>query len=193
MKKIATKTLERKKQRRNNLIISIILILVISLSVFGIVANSFSSTNSSEFTEYQGYKFYSQGDFWALDMGDFSFVFKYLPSELDNISVEINELNLVTNYGGNPLYFSSENSYSTYEIYQNLNQIVSKTQLACLTEEDCQEDLPIKTCEDNFIILKKSETNKIIQQDNCVFIEGTEEDLAKLTDLFLYKIFGIKE
>lgn len=193
MRKIATKESEKKKQKRNNFIISLVLIVVISLSVFGIVANSFDSPGSSEKLDYNGFEFVSQGNSWILEIEEFSFVFSYPPGELDNLSVEVSELEFVPSYTSKPLYISSENSYARYEIYQNLNPLVSRIQSACMTEENCPEEFPIKSCEDNFIIIKQAENNKIFQEEGCVFIEGNYDDLLKMTDLFLYKILGIKE
>ena len=195
MRKILTKKDQLKKQKRNTLIISLILIVVISLSVFGIVANSFGSSEDSKDVTYQGYPFYSSGSFYILEQGDFQFIFANNPNDLENISFESTELNLLPEYVQQVLYLYSEDSTSTYQIYQNLDSFLTRVQLACLQEdeESCQEDLPIKNCTDNFIVIKQSDTNKIIQQEKCVFIEGTPEDLVKLTDIFLLKILGIKQ
>ena len=65
-------------------------------------------------------------------------------------------------------------------------------QSACLSEEKCEGDFPIKTCSDNFIIIQENKTKEIKQTENCVYIGGEKEELVKLTDEFLYKIIGIK-
>ena len=66
-------------------------------------------------------------------------------------------------------------------------------QLACLEGEECANDeLPIKTCEDNFIIIRESDVTEVVQEDNCVFIRGEAEELAKITDAFLLKIIGVQ-
>lgn len=193
MKKLRTAAEEKKRQRRNNLIISIILIFVISASTFGIVVNSFNSNSNLNTVNYNGYKFIQQGNYWALNLGNVNFTFRYNPYELENISLEKSNLSLVDSYVQKPLYFNSQDYYSTSEIYTNLVQFTSRFQEACYNETNCPGELPIKTCEDNFIIIKQSNIKRISQQGNCVFIEGNPQDLQKLTDLFLYKIFGIQE
>ena len=67
-------------------------------------------------------------------------------------------------------------------------------QRACPEDVICEsgEDLPVKTCSDNFIIIKESNTSSIRQENNCVFIEGQKEELTALADQFLFKTFGIR-
>jgi hypothetical protein len=57
---------------------------------------------------------------------------------------------------------------------------------------DCEETLPIKTCEDNFIIIKENNFTNIIQEDNCVFIQGPSENLTMVSDEFLFHILGVR-
>ncbi|MFH1359362.1 MAG: hypothetical protein ABIH37_05730 [archaeon] len=194
MRKISTRKDEIKKQKRNTLIISIILIVVISASVFGIVANSFGSSEEPKEVNYQGYSFFSSGNYWILKQGDFQFVFLNNPNELENLTFESNNLNLLPSYAQKVLYIYSEEPTASYQVYQNLDMFTERIQQACLEQdqEDCPENNPIKTCTDNFVIIKESNLSKILQQENCVFIEGKKEDLIKLTDIFLLKIFGIK-
>ena len=195
MRKISTRKDEIKKQKRNTLIISIILIVVISASVFGIVANSFGESEESKEVFYRGYTFFPSGSFWALNQGDFQFIFSNNPEELDNLTFESNDLNLLPAYAQKVLYLYSEDPGSSYQIYQNLDRFTVRFQQACLQEdqEKCLEEVPFKNCTDNFIIVRKSNSSKILQQDNCVFIEGKSEDLIKLTDVFLLKILGIRD
>jgi len=74
-------------------------------------------------------------------------------------------------------------------------------QSACLDEEAdifnltsaCETNSPIKNCADNFIIIRESNETKIMQNENCVFIQGKKENLIKITDEFLFNVFGIRE
>ena len=59
--------------------------------------------------------------------------------------------------------------------------------------ENCEEDYPIKTCDDNFIIIKENNNTGIIQSESCVFIQGQQENLTMITDEFLFKVFGITQ
>ena len=141
---------------------------------------------------YNEQEFIEENGFWITEIRDLVFSFRYNPNEVENIGAD---LNLLNGYVGKPLYISSENVESSNEIYRNLfdqNSIVQRMQLACLEGEECEnEELPIKTCQDNFILIQEAETTRIRQEDNCVFIEGKIGDLIKITDGFLLNIIGL--
>ncbi len=189
MRRITSKASEIKKQKKNQLIIGIILIIVMFGSVFGVIVNSFGKKENSNEVEYNGFEFVNENGYWKLGIGGYSFVFRNNPYEVEEIETEINYLN---SYSGKPLYISSEFSEATTEIYYNLEQIVLRTQNACLEGEKCEGDYPVKTCEDNFIIIEEKNESNIIQDNNCVFIQGSEEDIIKVCDEFLFHIFGIR-
>ncbi len=188
MRKISSKAEQEKKQKRNSLIVGIILIGVLFFSVFGIFTTSFGSDNSENQAEYNGYTFIKQNELWYTSVGKFNFVFHYLPTN----TTEINEeLKFLDNYLNKPLYVQSEDYNSRAEIYTNFQNIAERIQPACLDEENCGGEYPVKTCEDNFIIIQEGEFN-VTQQNNCVFIKGEKEELLKITEGTLYKIMGVK-
>ncbi len=189
MRKITSKYREEKKKKRNGLIIGLALMGLMLLSILGY---SFQGKDDSvKKVNYNGFKFTEQNGYWFTNIENFQFVFRYNPKQTEKIGSGLNPLD---NYSGKPLYIYSKNDEAELEIYRNLfyqNQIILRMQSACLEGEDCIDDLPIKTCEDNFIIIKEGDEDKITQKDNCVFIEG-EQDLTKLTDEFLFEIIGIQ-
>jgi len=200
MRKIASRKDKEKKQRLNQFIIGGVLIFIMFFSVLGYSLQGDEDNSQTEVNKvnYNGFEFVSQNGFWVLELGNFQFVFQNNPEQTElnesvNISSEINPLNY---YSGKPLYIFSENDDTKLEIYRNLypdfNSIVQRMQDACPEDEECTEDVPVKTCEDNFIIIRESEDNKIIQKDNCIFIEGKNENLVKITDEYLFKVLGIK-
>jgi hypothetical protein len=91
-----------------------------------------------------------------------------------------------------PLYLQTESDEAGVEIYVNMAWIAERVTPACLSGTKCAENVPIKTCNDNLIIIQESEINTVRQENNCVYIEGKKEDLVKLTDEFLFRILGIK-
>jgi len=193
MRKLTSKQDEEKKQKRNNLILGIILIVVMLFSTLGYGFLGRPDENSSDNSNkviYKGYEFLAQNGFWVLNYQGTDFVFKYNPEEVTSIYSNINNLN---SYFQKPLYIYSEDVSSETEIYVNLNNVVLRIQKACIEGSICpDENLPIKTCDDNFIIIKESDVTDITQQNNCVFIEGKMENLLKLTDEFLFKILEIE-
>ncbi len=193
MRKIISKYKEDKKKKRNGLIVGIILIGIMFLGIF---SYAFGRGNNEEDNtkkiDYGGFEFVEQNGYWFTNIGNSQFVFRYNPEQVERI---YSKLNLLDNYYGKTLYISSENSEAELEIYRNLlypNQIVQRIQSACLEEEECEGDLVKKTCEDNFIIIKENNVSEIIQEENCVFIKGEQENLTKITDEFLFKIIGIR-
>ncbi len=188
MKRLKSKGSEAKKQKRNQVIIGVILIIVMFGSVFAVIVGSFGNKENSK-VDYNSFEFFKQSNFWILEIGDFDFIFKYNPNEIQEIETEVKFLN---NYYGKPLYISSENSEATYEIASNLEQVTLRMQNACLDEEDCEDDLPLKTCDDNFIIIEEKNETNILQDNNCVFIQGPQENLTMISDEFLFHILGVR-
>lgn len=191
MRKITSKYKEDKKKRRNGMIIGLILVGVMLFSVLGYAFRGEGDNNVGKI-DYNGFEFIEQNGFWFTDIENLQFSFRYNPQQVEEINSELKYLN---NYYGKPLYISSENSEAELEIYRNLfyqTQIVQRMQSACLDEKECDENLPVKTCVDNFIIIKKNNISGIIQEKNCVFIQGREENLTQITDEFLFKILGIR-
>jgi len=193
MRKIISKAKEGRKKKMKQFAVSGILIVILFLSVFGYSSIKDSQGDNEKIT-YNGIEFTKESGLWNAEIGNSIFYFKYNPQEIEMIDSQLNSLN---NYYGKPLYIYSENSEAETEIYRNLfyyNQIVQRVQDACLEEDKakCGENVPIKNCENNFIIIKESNNTGITQQENCVFIEGNE-DLIKITDEFLFKMMGISQ
>lgn len=191
MRKIISKEDKRKKKKRNQLIIGIILVVVMFFSVLGSSVNR-EGDDKTEKIKYNGIDFTKESGLWNAKISNLQFSFVYNPQETGKINSSLNKLE---DYAGKPLYIYSENRETLTEIYRNLfyqNLIAQRVQEACIWEEKCEGDFPIKTCSDNFIIIKESENSQIYQQENCVFIEGKKEDLVRLADSFLFKIIGVQ-
>ncbi len=191
MRKLGSKRKEAKKQKRKQLIVGIVLASILFVSIFGYsFGRGGGSENEEKKITYNGYEFLEQNGFWFTEIGNFEFSFRYNPNETEQID---SSLNFLESYYEKPLYISSEDIESSSEIYRNLEQIIQRMQLACLEGEECVDDKhPIKTCEDNFIIITESNTTEVVQEDNCVFISGEAENLTKITDGFLLKIIGVQ-
>lgn len=187
MRKIVSKHAEGKKTRRNQLIVGLVLIFIMFFSVVGYSFTGKTVENSGKIN-YNGYEFAEQNGFWVLNIGNL-FFFKYNPEQVEKSYALVNPL---SNYYQKPLYISSENQEAEREIYVNLRQVALRIQSACLEGEECRgENLPVKTCRDNFIIIREDNSSYINQDENCVFIQAPQENLTKLTDEFLFKTLGI--
>lgn len=193
MRKLVSKEEEARKQKRNQTILVVFLAFVLIASTIGFaiqsgVGDTSSDQISGNEAEYNGFKFVSQNGLWVLG----NYVFKYTPQQVPDIGSG-SEIKLKANYQGKPAYVYSEEEGAEAEIVVNLGQIAQRVQKACPENTTCKEkDLPAKTCNDNFIIIKEGNTNSITQNNNCVFIEGKKEDLAALADQFLFKILEVR-
>lgn len=221
MKKIISKKQRERKERKNQMVLGIILVLlmVLSLGGYALMSGSNNDKTKNQIIKYNQIEFIENSGNWYFNLYGSKFETRYNPKELENMSLTIfnnfNNLNssnpkgsdfniTLLNYQNKPLYFSgdSENFINCfYEINKNINPFILRQQLACLENETCSKDLPIKNCkQDNIIIIKNFEnynpkTNlnftEIYQRDNCVFIITNDENLMKSCDLFLFKILGI--
>ena len=190
MRRIVSKEEGAKKKKRNQVILGVFLALIMVLSTIGFAIQGGLGTapvGSENELEYNGFKFVNQNGFWVLG----NFVFRNNPQEVEDIGPET-EIKPASNYQGKPAYIYSEDSDAEAEIYVNLGQLAQRVQRACPVGTTCADDLPVKTCDDNFIIIKESNISSISQENNCVFIEGKKEDLTALADQFLFKILGVR-
>lgn len=183
MRKLVSKHEKEKSKRRNQIILGVILVFVMVVSTLGFGFGG--RGGSSNKITYNGVEFVEQNSLWTAG----NFVFKYNPNQVSDIGFI---MKTIYDYQGLPLYIYSEHPEAELEIYTNLNQIAQRVQRACIEGEECIGDLPMKTCSDNFIIIKENINNSITQEDNCIYIIGAEEELVKLADQFLFKILGIR-
>ncbi len=191
MRRITTRSQEAKQKRTKQFIVGGVLIVIMFFSVLGYAFRGSGDEDDDQKINYNGFEFVRQNNFWFLELGDFQFAFKYNPKQVEQVSSQVNFLNT---YSRKPLYVFTESQEAGEEIYRNFNpqynNIVQRMQNACF--EECEEDVPIKTCEDNFIIIEESEIVEIIQNQSCVFIRGPLENLTMITDEFLFKIIGVE-
>jgi hypothetical protein len=190
MKKIVSKYKRKKSDRRKQIIVSVILIGILFVSTVGFAfQGSDTSSDEQESIESNGIEFIEQSGYWVAEINQAVFIFRYNPEQIQETNPS---LNLLDNYYNKVLYLNSNTSEAELELFANMGQFVTRIQRACLEGEEClYEDVPIKTCEDNFIIIEQAEEKEIIPNQNCVYIRGPEQELTQLTDEFLFNIFNI--
>ena len=193
MRRLVSKEEEARKKKRNQIIVGVVLVGVMILSSIsfalqgGLGGNTGQENTSGNEIEYNGFKFANQNGLWVLG----NYVFRYLPGEVDDINNVSSEIKPISNYQGKPAYIYSEDEDAEIDVVVNLGPVAQRLQKACPEATNCSSDLPVKTCDNNFIIIKEDTENSITQENNCVFIKGQKEDLAKLIDAFLFKALGI--
>lgn len=190
IRKIISKEESERKRKRNQLVVGFILVGVMILGTLGYAfeSNNINTSTSTNKISYNGFEFVNQNDYWTTKIGESEFIFKYNPEQINQTKGNFNNLD---KYSQKPLYIYSENEMASFEIIKNIRPFVQRVQKACFEEKNCGDNLPLKTCDNNFIIIKENENQSIRQEKNCVFIEGKKEELTQLSDEFLFKILGI--
>ncbi len=194
MRKLTSKKEMERKSKRNQYLLGIALVVIMFGSVFGVIVGSFNSETKKEKIIYNGYEFIEQNNYYLLTLGEVDFYFAEDPNEIFLLEKEVSLTKTLSSLIGQPIYISSIDYSPSREIYQNIAPYAERIQFACLEDEICEdENFPIKTCEDNLIIIKEAEQNKIYEKNNCIFVEGKKEDLTKLTDELLFNLIGLNQ
>jgi hypothetical protein len=189
MRRLVSKEIEEKRNKKKQLIVSVILISVMLFGTLGFAVNFSSEDRTERRINYLGYEFTFEDSYWITNVEGVDYAFLNNPNDLEEIEGEVN---LVESYFQKPLYFVSEQNEAFFQIYRNLERIAIRTGFACIEENSCEGNLPLKSCEDNIIIISESNSTRIEQQESCVFIEGNEENLTQIAEVFLLKAIGIR-
>ena len=203
LKKIETQTNKETKQKRLNIIIGII---IVALMVFSTVGYALLENNSSSSeNKYGDYKFTQTTDGWQVTLKSFNnknLVTNYLPGEVLNFSGTGSEL---YHYDGKTIYVvvsSQQDIQLSLEILKNMQDRVARIQFACSYDNEnlafCQErNLPLKDCSDatSSMPIIKIDSNSTVSSynfdQNCLILKGQGSDFIKMSDNFLFKMFGI--
>ena len=192
MEKIITKEKKTRKERRNKIILGIFLV---SIMVLGTAGYAFFSGSGEEIEkeEYAGIEFVlKENGLWNFEIQNFQFATTFTPKDTENISTFI--FKTANDYYKKPLFFVGQ-GIARQELERNLVNFVSWSQDACLENyesEECMEDAPTKTCEDNIIIIKEAEKIEINEEENCVFILSPVDEQTRVADALLFKVLGLK-
>ncbi|MDO8516497.1 MAG: hypothetical protein Q7S33_00065 [Nanoarchaeota archaeon] len=190
IRKIKTQEEIDAKKKKNKTILAVFIIGIMAFSTLG-YAFVGNGDGAQQKKKYNGFTFVENNGYWTTNAQNQIFYFKYLPQEIENVSVK-GIYNLQT-YSAKPLYFVNNNMASN-QILNNIGNLVSRYQEACLEGMNCTSNLPIKTCDDNVIIFENFNENsssetKVYQNKNCVYILG---DFTKGVDALSYKLAKIR-
>jgi hypothetical protein len=201
MRKIESRLDIEKKGSRNKVIIGVILGIIMFISVVGYSFSYFNKAGvaeggSANKMKYNGMDFsLNEMGLWQASIGDYVYTFKFSPRDTENISLSSLKLPSPNDYLSKPLFFSSEDGLAENEIARNMQYFVQRMQEACINESgDCVgKDVPVKNCSsDNVIIIKITNETNIEKQDNCIFISADKDNIVRVSDAFLYGLFGIR-
>ncbi len=181
--------------KKTQLFIVIFIIVIMISSVIGFVYTRPSSNNQDPNSfSYKNFKFNptSNGGY-QVDLNGKTFIFDNLPQDLININLpnfnlEGDKYYLIMN----PIERDENLNYNLNKLGYTLNLLNIKPVLACINENGCKEDLPIKNCKNNAFYFKKNNLSKIYLQDKCIIIEGDNAEMSKSIDKINLKLAGIE-
>jgi hypothetical protein len=189
IRKITSKQEEERKKKKNQIIVGAVLvgIMILSTLAYSFGSNTGEAQQGST-TDYNGHEFTYLNGLWQANISGMAFGFINNPNSAYKAGAYVRPL---ADYYGKPLYLYSEDSDSELEIYRNLYSSTQDISYACPDgQAGCDASLPVKTCQDNFIIIRRADAANISQENSCVFISGQQQDLTKITDGFLLKAIG---
>lgn len=197
---------DEEKQKRNMIIIGVILIGLMVFSTVGYAI--FEGTISeSQKTKYKDYEFKTIGSTWQTTLkisgADKTITSYYLPQEVENISV--NGTLLLSDFEGKTIYFITNNTNNernaVSKIYSDFQDYFLRSQLACSIENENTSfcaNLPIKSCDDanrDSMIVKiievQNATASVNYNSGCLRITGSGADLMRSSDRILFEAYGI--
>ncbi|MGD2072175.1 MAG: hypothetical protein PVG65_01630 [Candidatus Thorarchaeota archaeon] len=193
IKKIISREIKERKDRRNRTIVGLLLVGLLVVSIAGYFSGKGGDDRARSKIIYNSVEFtLEDNNYWSSVIGEIEFLTAYNPKETEDIQGMIT-LRLES-YQDKPLYFSHDsNTEGINEINMNLGRFASRTpQKACLYE--CEEDLPVKNCTENIIIVREVEElqeSLIRQEENCIYVLSTEGEILKVSDAFIFKLLEL--
>ena len=179
-----------KKEKRNKIIIGVVLIMLMVGSTAGYAVFSIIGGNDEEDPNLRGIEFALGDDnLWYFNVEGQEFSSVYNPLQTKDVLINTNIT--LEDYSQKPLFFSHDSVREGIdEIARNIQGNVERTQFVCIDE--CEENLPLKDCSDNIIIIKEGNETLIKQDGNCIYIIGKKEEIIKASDAFLFKLLDVE-
>ena len=169
-------------------------LLLFVFSTLGFVMQRSSNETRKSF-EYNGLKLFQQDGKWVLVLDNRVYFFRYFPAELENMTGDFS-LNL-----SQKMYFvynSSDDVDFSGEMTR-LGSLLAKKGVrlvkACVSEEYCPEDLPIRPCNNETvprIFFKLGNTTQAYDDQNCKVLEANSTfEMDKAIDRVYYQLIGV--
>ena len=176
----------------SKIILTIFIAFIMVTSVIGFIWSSGSTEDNFEILEYNNHEFKNVNGKYLLDINSNEYIFDNSPYDLgdinlDNFNLESNKYYILFDPSDKDLNME----YSIQKLYLVLSSLGINVQLACSKEEGCDNNLPIKTCEDYSFYFKKSTNTKIYKDNLCLVIEGNNEGMSKAIDKINLRLLNI--
>ena len=179
-----------RKRRRNQMIMGTILVAVMIVSTAGY---AIIDRAKEQAVSYKGNKFLRTERGWQLHNS--ALVTRFLPGEVDFIPC--NCASSASELADKQIYidaYSTDEKIAADELLRNIQFL--RVQQACLVGEENKtgcEELPLKSCdEDNIIIVRSTENiTEVREEGRCIFIEAAPENLTMAADRFIFFLYKL--
>lgn len=171
---------------KSNKIVKIALPIFICFIMITSILGYMNSSNSEKI-KYKDYKFYKIEDKFIGYVGDVKVILMNNPNGLDSYrsKIKLTDLN-----EAQKIYLSLNPKDSLFlgTLENNIFPfLVSKVVISCYEDNEECVSSPLKTCTDasqeiKVILIKKDKNSKFYYKDNCLIIQGNQEEINKMID-----------
>ncbi len=190
---MARRDKDSKREKRNKIIIGLILSFFMITGILGVFQG-----DTGETLFYNEQKFEKVNNVYYTEINDVIMGFNYYPAMLENITVTGNIRNVYDNsqvlvYNFDPDSPSlTQIEYVRYDLAQNL----AKPSTATITKKSPIYQLPISTCANStypvpVVYFKDGSDLSIVEQDSCITLQGNSSQFYMLRDRFMYELLGV--
>ena len=180
--------------KKSKLLLVIFIIFIMITSVIGYFSfDNQNQANNINIIDYNGFKFQpTEEGRWTVNKNNINFIFDKLPNELEDINLpnfQITQDKVYLLY--NASNFIPNNDYSVGKLYYTLQNLGIRPVFACINEEDCPAQLPIKNCEDEAFYFKLDNTTNIYKDNKCLVIQGNNIGMSTIVDKINLRLLGV--
>lgn len=186
--RLETKAERQRKEKRNRIILSLIIAALMILSVVGFALEFARREERAESGFYEH----------KVRLGNEEIIVRTLYKKAE--TPELGFKPYIGFFLGKKLYY-----YSEPELAERASRLLAYLSYFSILNEAClasdlgnytcyNEELPVKDCSSLLIIFEKGIENKteVRKTDNCIFIRGNVTEIDKAIDRFLYELFEIE-
>ncbi len=184
LKAIETAEQVKKRQRKNKIILSIFLIVLMVGSTAGYAISLISGDSSGSSSNTRSEQAYFNNGVWVVERDGRTFGLVTPPEESRDIPIDVSVSR--STFAGQNVYIVSESEVIEQELSQVIGAYAARLQRACYGPCD-EPELPEKNCSDYLIIWSLSDEKRVYQKEKCIFIEG---DISA-ADALLYRILDV--
>lgn len=189
------KRIENRKEKKKKFWIGFFLVFIMVFSGAGILIGSLGG----EKWEYNGFKFTKKDDFFITKINDQKIAFNYLPQTLLSINTSGN---IKERLSSPMMYFTFDPEEEVqnllyidtirHDFERNANFIVVNT----MTKESSIYSLPVISCDNAtpyvpVVYFNIANQTSIVEENNCVILNGRGAQFFELRDLMLYIKYGV--